>query len=189
MAIKAEMFNEKAASSKSRPDEILKILKLEPGQKIADIGSGGGYFALRFAEAVGERGRVYAADTNPEFLEFVKSLAQERSLGNIETILVTGGLSLPEGSLDLIFMRNLYHHLSDRITYFRRLRDFLRPSGRVAVIEYEPHTGNFFSFRRLFGHSTPREVIIGVLKGAGYKLVQDYDILPEQHFLVFWPSD
>lgn len=180
---KAGMFNKKASNPKSRPDEILKALALQPGQNIADIGAGGGYFTLRFADAVGG-GRVYAVDTNPEFLEFIRNNAREKGLSNVETIHATGNkLNLPEKSLDLVFMRNMYHHLSGRIEYFRNLRGALKPEGKVAVIDYKNQ--GFFSFRRLFGHHTPKETIMEEMKDAGYDLMQEHNILPEQHFLLY----
>ena len=69
MTNKAKMFNKKASDPKNKPDQIIETLGLQPGQTIADIGAGGGYFSLRFADAVGRKGVVYAIDTNPEFLE------------------------------------------------------------------------------------------------------------------------
>jgi precorrin-6B methylase 2 len=65
--LKAEMFNRKASDPKNKPDKILEALTLQQGQKVADIGAGGGYFSIRFAEAVGRDGRVFAVDTNPKF--------------------------------------------------------------------------------------------------------------------------
>jgi arsenite methyltransferase len=56
--LKAEMFNREASDPKNKPDDILNVLELQPGQKVADIGAGGGYFSLRFAEIVGKSGRV-----------------------------------------------------------------------------------------------------------------------------------
>jgi arsenite methyltransferase len=81
---KAEMFNRKTSNQKSKPDEVLKALDLQKRQKVADVGSGGGYFALRFAESVGAEGRVFALDTNPKFLEFIKNSAKEKGLTNVE---------------------------------------------------------------------------------------------------------
>ncbi|MEA3255283.1 MAG: class I SAM-dependent methyltransferase [Candidatus Altiarchaeota archaeon] len=182
--LKALMFNRKASNPKSRPDEILNALALQPGQNIADIGAGGGYFTLRFADAVGGGGRVYAVDTNPEFLEFIRDNAKEKGLSNVETIHATGNtLNLPEKSSDLVFMRNVYHHLSNRTEYFRNLRGALKPGGKVVVIDYKNQ--GFFSFRRFFGHHTPKETIMDELNDAGYDLMQEHDILPEQHFLVY----
>ena len=178
------MFNRKASSSESRPDRIMETLALEPGQKVADIGSGGGYFSLRFAEAVGKEGKVYAVDVNPKFLEFIEKNAKERGLDNIETVPAEEKyLSMPDNSLDRILARNVYHHLPDRAEYFMGLKNSLKPGGEVVIVEHKG-TG-FFNFRRLFGHHTPKETIIEELEEAGYRLMDDHDVLPKQFFLVF----
>jgi arsenite methyltransferase len=181
---KAEMFNSKASKSKSKPDEVLKALVLQQGQTVADIGSGGGYFALRFAEIVGAEGHVFAVDTDQNFLNFIQNSAKERGLVNVETVLSTkDSAALPEKSLDLIFMRNVSHHLPDRPEYFKKLRVALKPQGRIAIIEYRRDKG--FSFHRMFGHYVPKETIIKEMKEAGYQLEKDLDFLPEQSFTIF----
>jgi len=181
---KAEMFNRKASNPKNKPDEVLKFLGLQQRQKIADVGSGGGYFALRFAETVGAEGRVFAVDTNPKFLEFVQNSAKEKKLTNVETVLAEKDKPiLPEKSVDLVFMRNVCHHLPNRVEYFRQLRNVLKPDGRVAIIDYEG--GGGLSFHRLFGHSVPKETIIEEMGEAGYRLEKDLDFLTEQSFTVF----
>ena len=181
---KAEMFNRKASDPKNKPDEILKALGLQQRQKVADVGSGGGYFALRFAEIVEAEGRVFAVDTNPKFLEFIQDSAKEKVLTNVETVLTEEDKPiLPEKSVDLVFMRNVCHHLSNRVDYFRRLRNSLKTSGRVAIIEYR--SGRGFSFHRLFGHYVAKETIIEEMKEAGYKLEKELDFLPEQSFTLF----
>jgi ubiquinone/menaquinone biosynthesis C-methylase UbiE len=65
--LKAEMFNIEASNHRSKPDEVLNALRLRQGQAVADIGAGGGYFSLRFAEILGRNGRVFAVDTNQKF--------------------------------------------------------------------------------------------------------------------------
>ena len=180
---KAKMFNKKASDSKSKPDQIVSAIGLKPGQTIADIGTGGGYFSLRFAGIVGEKGKVYAIDTNPKFLEFVKNTAEEKGLNNITTVLAKGGkLNLPEQSLDFIFMRNITHHIPNRIEYFKNLKGFLKFDGRIVITEYKK--GKLFTFRGMFGHYVPKEIIIQEMKDAGCSLEKEFDFLPEQHFTI-----
>jgi arsenite methyltransferase len=181
---KAEMFNRKASDPKNKPDEVLKALELQRRQKVADVGSGGGYFALRLAEIVGTEGRVFALDTNPKFLEFIQDIAKEKGLTNVETILTEKDKPiLSENSIDLIFMRNVCHHLRNRVEYFKQLKNTLKTSGRVAIIEYR--CGGRFSFHKLFGHYVAKEKIIDEMKEAGYKLEKEEDFLPEQSFMLF----
>jgi ubiquinone/menaquinone biosynthesis C-methylase UbiE len=180
---KAKMFNRKASDPRNKPDQILEALELRQGQNVADIGAGGGYFCLRFAEAVGREGKVYAVDTNQGFLEFIKNSAKEKGLNNVKTILVVEDLALPERGLDLVFMRNVCHHLTNRVEYFKKLRRFLKQEGRVAIVEYK--RAKPLTFRGIFGHYVPRETIIEEMKKAGYRVKQEFDFLPEQSFIIF----
>ncbi|MCD6500482.1 methyltransferase domain-containing protein [bacterium] len=180
----AKMFNKKASDPKNKPDQIIEAIALRPGQSIADIGSGGGYFSLRFAKIVGKEGRVYAVDTKPEFLEYVKNSAKEKGLDNVIPTLAAGDkLDLPEKSLDLIFMRNVIHHLPNRVEYFKRLKRFLKPDGRIAIIEYKK--GKIFTFRWLFGHYLPKRTIVQEMEKSDYLLEKEFNFLPEQHFTIY----
>jgi arsenite methyltransferase len=184
MVNKAKMFNKKASDPKNKPDQILETIALQPGQTIADIGAGGGYFSLRFADAVGRNGMVYAIDTNPEFLEFITNTSTEKGLSNIKTVLAAEDkLILPKKSLDVIFLRNVYHHLQNRVEYFRNLKEFLKPGGKIVIIEYK--RGGPFSFQRIFGHYVLKETIVKEMEESGYHLKNDYDFLQKQSFTVF----
>lgn len=91
-------------------------------------------------------------------------------------------LTLPE-NVDMVFMRNVCHHIPNRLEYFRRLKDLLKPGGRIAIVEYR--NARRFSFRGVFGHYVPREVIIKEMNKAEYQLQEDLDFLPAQSFTVF----
>jgi ubiquinone/menaquinone biosynthesis C-methylase UbiE len=180
----ARMFNRKASDPKNRPDRILEVLKLQLGQSIADIGAGGGYFSLRFARAVGEEGHVYAVDTDPKFLKFIEEQARGNGCANVETILVgEDELELPERDLDMVFMRNVCHHLHDRAKYFANLRRTLKTSGRVAIIDYHP--GGRISLHRAFGHSVSWRAIEEEMRKSGYRLREFHNFLTEQSFTIY----
>ena len=180
----AKMFNKKASDPKNKPNKILEAVALKSGQSIADIGAGGGYFSLKFAEAVGSEGKVYAVDTNQQFLDFIRKSAEENKLNNIITIIATEDrLDLPEHSLDFIFMRNITHHISNRAKYFGNLKKFIKPGGKIIIIEYKPYKS--LSFRGMFGHHLAKEIIIKEMEEAGYSLEKDFDFLPEQHFTIY----
>jgi arsenite methyltransferase len=181
---KAEMFNSKASDPRNKPEEVLKALELQIGKRVADIGAGGGYYALRFAEVVGTGGKVFAVDTDPMFLEFIQAKAKEKGLSNIETVLTTkDSAALPRKGVDLIFMRNVCHHIAKRAKYFRGLKDALGTDGRIAIIEYRG--GKRVSFHRLFGHYVPKERILKEMDEAGYQVENAFDFLPEQSFTIF----
>jgi arsenite methyltransferase len=182
--LRAKMFNRKASNPENKPNEILATLALQSGQNIADIGAGGGYFSLRFAEAVKPGGKVYAVDTNEQFLDFLSSMSYERGLSNLQPILAAEGhLQLPERALDVVFMRNVYHHLSNRVQYFKAVVPLLKAHGRVAIVEYR--RSSRFSFRGMFKHYVPEDRIVHEMEDAGYRLERAFTFLPEQSFTIF----
>ncbi|MFH1432565.1 MAG: methyltransferase domain-containing protein [archaeon] len=181
---KAEAFNRKSSSPKNRPDDVIKALSLKQGQNIADIGAGGGYFSLRFAEIVGVKGKVYAIDINQDFLEFIKNSAAEKGLDNLEIAFAKDGkIDLPKKRIDLIFFRNMTHHMENRAEYFRQLNQFLAPHGRIAIIEYKKESS--FTFHGIFRHYIAKETLMQEMEDAGYVPERELDFLPEQHFVIY----
>jgi len=184
---KAKMFNRKASRKQSRSEDILKILNIQPGQTIADIGSGGGFFTFLFSHIVGEKGTVYAIDINEDFLNYINSQAAENGLTNIKTVLVTEeSILILHHSVDLVFVRNVYHHLQNRVQYFTQVKHLLSPFARVSIIEYS-RQGSVLSFHRRCGHNVPQEIIVEEMNKAGYAVSASFDFLPVQSFTIFTP--
>jgi len=105
-------------------------------------------------------------------------------LDNVTPALVSGDkLDLPKNSLDFIFMRNVTHHIPSRVEYFKNLKVFLKPDGRIIIIEYKK--GKPFTFRGIFGHGVPKEIITREMEEAGYLLEKEFDFLPDQHFTIY----
>lgn len=181
------MFNKKASRKRSKADKILKTLSIQPGQTIADIGSGGGFFTFLFSQLVGDKGRIYAIDTNKDFLEFITKQIAEQELTNITTVLATEhSIPLPSDSVDLIFVRNVYHHLQNRVQYFTKVKKLLSSQGRVAIIEYSLK-GSFLSFHRRCNHNVPQEIIIEEMRTAEFQVSESFNFLPVQSFIIFNP--
>ena len=180
---KAELLNSKAAREESRPEEVVALLRLKSGQVVADIGSGGGYFSLMMAEAVGKSGKVYMVDTDRKMLDFALGFCRQKGVFNTEAMLADEtGPHLPKGKIDLIFMRSVCHHVKNREEYFAALKHFLAPGGRVALIDYP--RGNFLGFRWLKGHYAEAENVEKEMAEAGFARVQKFS-LPRQWFMVF----
>jgi ubiquinone/menaquinone biosynthesis C-methylase UbiE len=181
----ANHYNKTAGSPESQPEEIIKILEINKGDTIADIGAGGGYYSFRFAEAVGNTGMVYAVDIEPKYLQIVAEGAQKRKIKNISTIQAQeDSPNLKAGCCDLIFFRNVFHHLAERISYIKKISPSLKTkNSRIVIIDYKKKGGSFFM--NFFGHSLPEEKIIQEMNEAGFNLDKDHRILPEQAFLIF----
>jgi len=107
---------------------------------------------------------------------------RKKGLKNVEPILVAKEkLDLPEKSLDLIFMRNVYHCLQYRVDYFRKLGHFLKTDGKVAIIERNKP----LTLHGIFGHHTHKKTIIKEMKKAGFVVNKEFDFLPNQFFIIF----
>lgn len=179
----AQVFDDPKRDAWQKPHEVIQALALKPDAVIADIGSGTGYFSARFANMV-PKGRVYGVDTEPDMVKYLADRAKREGLKNITAVAgAPGDPRLPE-KVDLIIMVDVFHHVGDRDRYFRRLRDSLKPGGRIAIID----------FRMDSPDGPPKSARIAPdrvkteMKGAGYALIQEHAFLPNQYFLVFQPA-
>ncbi len=179
----ARIFDDPQRDAWQKPHEVIQALALKPDAVIADIGSGTGYFSARFAHMV-PKGRVYGVDTEPDMVKYLADRAKREGLKNVIAVAGTpGDPRLPEKA-DLIILVDVFHHVEDRERYFRKLRDSLKPGGRVAIID----------FRMDSPEGPPKNARIAPdrvkteLKGAGYALVQEHAFLPNQYFLIFQPT-
>ena len=176
----AQVFDDPARDAWQKPHEVIQALALKPDAVIADIGSGTGYFSARFANMV-PKGRIYGVDTEPDMVKYLAERAKREGLKNLTAVTgAPGDPRLPEKA-DLIIMVDVYHHVEDRDRYFRRLRDSLKPGGRIAIIDFRMDSPN--------GPSKSARIapdrVKAELKGAGYALVQEHAFLPNQYFLIF----
>lgn len=169
-----------------KPDEVIAALGIRPGDSVADLGAGGGYFTFRLAKATGPEGAVYAVDVDAQMTTYLERRARDEGARNVHVLLAQyDDPLLPEEGVDLIFTCNTYHHLQDRIAYFENVHKYLRSGGRIAIVEFRPQG----FFQRIFPHSTSAQVIRREMQGAGYELAQEHAFLDSQSFLVFVRRD
>lgn len=174
----------------SQPDKVIQSLDIQPGDHIADIGAGDGYFTFHLADAAGPSGRVYAVEVDEEKVEELKREVEDREYSNVSVIL--GNYDdplLPDGTVDLVFLSDTYHHIEAREGYFSRLLADLTKGGRVAVIEAKPDVWGLWRLILPSGHSTDLEVLNRELEGAGYQHEGSFDFLPINNFEVLSVSD
>lgn len=177
------LLNLQAASRKSDPNRVIMSLGLRAGQVVADIGSGGGYYAYRFAKAVGECGKIIAIDVQPQYLQFIRQNADAQGLSNISTLLTRGDqLDLPDQSCDLIFMRNVFHDFTNHRSYFSRIRKALKTNGSVAIIDFKYKPFHKESF---FGHYSDEKEIVRIMDGCGFQRHRTFNFLSDQSYNIF----
>ena len=163
-------------------ERVVAWIAPRPGMRIADIGSGFGDFAFRFARAVAPDGVVYAVDTDPDLRMEVDRRATERGLVNVRPVAASvDDPGVPE-PVDLAFLSSSYHHLPDQRAYFTTLRPRIRPGGRVVILEGRPSLTS-----RFLGHATPPEEVRSTLEGAGFRRVDSADIVRWESLQSFEP--
>ena len=176
----SKRFDDPARDAWQLPDRVIASLGLKAGQSVADIGAGTGYFAVRLAKS-GAAPKVLAVDIEPAMVQHLRRRAAAEKLANL--VAVQGGAAspnLPE-PVDVVIVVNTYHHIADRAQYFRKLRESLKPGGRVAIIDYRADSPE--GPPREFRFSS--EKFQTEMKQAGYRQSGSHDFLPRQHFLVF----
>jgi len=176
----ARVFDDPARDEWQKPHQVIQALNLAPSSVVADIGSGTGYFSIRLAHFV-PKGRVFGVDIEPDMVKYLADRARRDGLTNVTA--VSGKPDDPRlpAKADVVMMVDVYHHVADRSEYFRKVRNSLKPGGRVAIIDYRmdspmgPPTS---------GRITP-DGVKAELRAAGYVLVKEHDFLPNQYFLIF----
>lgn len=171
-----------------RSPQILKALALKPGERVADIGSGSGYFTFQVANAVGPTGVVQALDIAPEMLEYLDLRVKARKATNITLRRVASDdPQLAPGSVDTVLMIDTIHYVKDRTAYARKLLPGLAPGGRLVIIDYLPKPMSERPWGPPPEQQFPREQLDKEMAAAGFGVVAAYDFLPEQFFVIYGP--
>jgi protein-L-isoaspartate O-methyltransferase len=168
------------------PSKAIAALKLRPGQAVADIGAGSGYYTMLLSAAVGPGGRVYATDIQPEMLALIRKKIDTHRVSNVELVLGTTTESrLPDATIDLALMVDVYHELAQPQAFLQSLKRALKPDGRLVLIEFRKESA-WVPIREEH-KMTVREARME-LEPEGYRFDQVIDDLPWQHILVFRPG-
>jgi ubiquinone/menaquinone biosynthesis C-methylase UbiE len=162
---------------------LLKELNIQPGQVICDMGCGNGFYSLKLAQQTGKQGKVYAVDIQPQMLDMLKRQACEAKIENILPVLGTEtDPRLPENTMDLVLMVDVYHEFSQPETMLRAIRKSLKPTGRIALVEFRAEDAKV-PIKPL--HKMSKRQILKELPANGLKVVGQFDKLPWQHLMFF----
>ena len=162
---------------------MLANLGIKPGMTVCDMGCGNGFYALQLAKMVGPKGQVLGVDIQPEMLKFLRDRMEQKNINNITPIL--GSLHdprLPKGQVDLVLLVDVYHEFSHPEQMLKSIRDSLKPTGVVALLEYRSEDPKV-PIKLL--HKMSKNQILKEFPPNGFKLVREYDKLPWQHMMFF----
>jgi ubiquinone/menaquinone biosynthesis C-methylase UbiE len=177
----SKVFDDPKRDAWQKPDAVIRELRLAPDDVVADLGAGTGYFSVRLARAV-PKGRVLAIDNEQSMLDFTRKRAEQAGVKNVETLLATeSDPKLPAG-VNVVLIVDTYHHLTDRVAYFERVRPKLADGGRVVVVDFKMGK---LPIGPPDDHKIARETIESEMTNAGYSLCRSWDGLPYQHTLFF----
>ena len=171
----------------SRPEEehtqlAIDSIKLPPTGVIADIGAGTGYYTFKLAPKV-PKGKVYAVEIQDEMIAALNKRKKEFSNTNVEVIKgTTASVNLPENSIDLAIMVDVYHELEYPVETLASIKKSLKKDGVLLLIEYKGEDPAV-AIKPL--HKTTVEQLNKELEANGFKLTYDGEFLPLQHFLLY----
>lgn len=173
-----------ASSFDAEIDRMVELLRVRPGAVVADVGAGKGGYAIALAGVVGDRGRIYATELEPEARATIAAAARAAGADAVvvETALVDG-TGLPPACCDAVFLRDVYHHLTDPTAMAESLFATVRPGGRLLVIDFPPSfwlapwTPEGIPEDR-GGHGVPPERVIAELEAAGFVHTDTVDPWP-----------
>lgn len=166
-----------------RPEALLAALELRSGEVVADLGAGSGYFTFRIAPKVGKEGKVLAVDIQEEMLETLRRRAMAQNATNVEVVHATeNDPMLPANSVDIVIMVDVYHELAYPYEIMTKLRDSLKPGGRVVFVEYRKEDQQV-PIKEV--HKMSLEQIDKEMAAVGLSRSRTVETLPWQHIAIF----
>jgi ubiquinone/menaquinone biosynthesis C-methylase UbiE len=162
--------------------ETLAALKVKPGQVVADIGAGTGVFTIPLAQATKPGGTVYAEDIDQALLDVISEKATEQGMLNVQAVLGEFGDPDLPADIDLAFINDVLHHIKDRAGYLKTLATYLKPGGRIAIIELIPGQGGHKGEPEL---QVSQEQATTWMADAGLKPVDQIKLFTDRWFVIY----
>ena len=176
----SQAFGDEATRDRQgEASDVLRLAGIRAGMAVADIGTGGGYYVLRAAPAVGPQGRVYAQDLSATALDQVRQRVQAAGFRNVRYVQGRQtSTRLPAASVDVALMVHMYHEIEQPYLLLDRLRASLKPGGRIVIVDLD---------RPSEAHGMPKALLICEVKAVGYELMGVTDIA-QGYVAVFRPG-
>jgi len=169
-----------------KPHEVLTALNLKPGEVIADIGAGSGYFTFPIAHHLGPEGKVYAVDVSSDMILHLNRRIRDLKTTNVVSVLADpDDPLLPEQSVNRFFICDVWHHVESPSKYLGMIKKMLKPGGQVIMIDFHKKE---LPFGPPMAMKIAREDLVKQMESNGFRLANEHSFLPYQYFLVFVPK-
>jgi len=169
-----------------KPQEVMTALNLKPGEVIADIGAGSGYFTFRLSHSVGATGKVYAVDVSPDMILHINRRIRDLKATNVVTILADpDDPLLAEQSINRFFICDVWHHVENPSKYLATMKKMLKPGGEIVMIDFHKKELPVGPPPQM---KIAREDLIKQMESNGFRVAKQHTFLPYQYFLVFAPK-
>lgn len=179
----ADWLDREERAREEQPDKAVAELNLRPGMMVADVGAGTGFYSIRIARRIAPAGIVYANDIQAGMLERLRANAAAEKVTNIETVLGTeSDPRLPAGKLDLVVLVDVYHEFSQPQRMLDRIRDALKPSGRLVLLEFRKEDPTVPIRPE---HKMSVDEVKAEVTPEGYQFEKVIETLPWQHLIFF----
>ena len=169
-------------------ERLASLLDIQPGDTVADVGAGDGWLSVEVATVVGETGRVFATELSASRRDDIRESVAVAGLDNV-TVVEAGEheTNLAPGCCDAIFLRRVYHHLTDPAAYNASLYASLEPGGRLAVVELE--FNGILRPLRGWPHWTDDERVVAEVTAAGLTHVTTADWPLAAHYAAVFQKE
>ncbi len=178
-----EWLDRREREEEEHPAEVLKALELHPGQVVADLGAGSGYFTFRMAPKVGPTGKVLAVEIQQAMLDTLHARAARLKTTNVEVVQGTEfDPHLPAGGVDLVLVVDVYHEMAYPYEVITKVRDALKPDGRLVFVEYRKEDP---AVRIKEVHKMSVDQLEKEMSAVGLVRWRTVETLPLQHIVIF----
>jgi ubiquinone/menaquinone biosynthesis C-methylase UbiE len=164
-------------------DDVVARLRLRPGTRVADIGSGAGAFVGALATAVSPGGVVYAVDIEQGLLDHIAERARTLNLTNVQVVL--GKFTdpgLPAQNIDVALIYDVLHHIEAREEYLKNLGRYIAADGRIAVVDFHPGRGGHVDQP---AQQISKEQAALWMANAGFKRAEEVDLFADKWFVIY----